>query len=1291
MSAPHSDDAAYAAQLQSQYDAEAAGAPAAAPAEAPRRRASFAERVSTAAAAAPAPAPAPEPKKRAFGIGRRTTPPERARSPSRSPSKPRSPSAPPSPAKPPAPLAKRPSKRELAEASAGARPPLQRNKSFHSHAKRSEEARLVVALAGHPEEADLLSATGLLPGIERLPLLYLLVPPPPHSGQGVLAQALEAGASPDELWNRILVSPSGDPLRAIDGERVGGNAMAELRWRDVLVNGRGALGENALHLCLRQTNVPVLRRLAKLLLTPGGIRGGGPLATAARVQKLANSAYEGAQHRGLSCLHLAVLANDLPILRALLRAGARLDGPVARGHFWYQSGNVYFGGSAIGLAASAGRANALAVLLAQPGAAAAASLADADPFAEAEIDGSRPSLSVRPLCTSGCTPLHCAVLHGRPREFGALIRGGAAPRVRNDWGQTPLVLAAEVGTPAVFCAAVRAAGVLMWDFGRCRRVRYALHEIEPLLSAHNDGFPSVLDELVLNRRADVLALPTPLAVLLHDKWLACGRWAALQHVVGLFLSMVLVLVALALATADQHDERFGPDGGCGPWHTNQTFDAWWTDLGHAMSESFAGRGSAAHRGSAVVVCLLAWSLLKLLLFVLRPLWVVSVPQSAILKLDRARRSQGRVRAALRWLKQRQPHTEATLAFVFVCLVIVSAALDPLIVPWAAAPLHCDIGASGGESAQRLVLGLTALVGVARAAALMTWIIPSFGKMVMRCRALAFGLLVPVAILLLCIVGGFTLALWSAAGVWEGDAAEEEMPPWSTLHGAAVRLALLLFLEGGADAAAGVQGGAPPAAAAILLCFLVPTMALVLLAVLAGALDYDHLHHQGADHASPDASWALHRADRLLRAERCLLGQLLKHRQWKCSSPAHKYVVSEIDKPTHTRGGAAASGVGVDDDGYDRDEDGDGVADGERVQTWFLEVEEVEDGERAGEWLPALPCGLESFLPMVRTSGLHRTGHGVHDDDFHATAVLAPPPPGDDDDDDDGPKGGAPASAPAAAESSWSDRTGHAPVTVAASSGGLTPRSAAATAAAEAATMAVASAMESSVRPLLQSHLEKMSQVASALPAGAESEAEAAAVLSGAPSLRAAVDALSARLDGMAGVGSTGGALSAAQEAQLGIALDGFLKKLVEQQDALLAQAEWPAALLKAHSTGHDMLRTLLGLLQEQLTGSAASYAGSVAGTPSRGLNGGSPARNGFQDRGLFGDERRVGDPPTAGTRVNPQRFGSPRSSAPLAAGVSLRSPRTSDSTFGSRFGSGGRARVYGVGSPGPAYGSAQRL
>ena len=268
-------------------------------------------------------------------------------------------------------------------ASAGARPPLQRNKSFHSHVKRSEEARLVVALAGHPEEADLLSATGCSPGSSGR-RLYLL-PPPPHSGQGVLAQALEAGASPDELWNCILVSPSATTRRRHRRRAGGRQRMAELRWRDVLVNGRGALGENALHLCLRQTNVPVLRRLAKLLLTPGGIRGGGPLATAARVQKLANSAYEGAQHRGLSCLHLAVLANDLPILRALLRAGARLDGPVARGHFWYQSGNVYFGGSAIGLAASAGRANALAVLLAQPGAAAAASLADADPFAEAEM------------------------------------------------------------------------------------------------------------------------------------------------------------------------------------------------------------------------------------------------------------------------------------------------------------------------------------------------------------------------------------------------------------------------------------------------------------------------------------------------------------------------------------------------------------------------------------------------------------------------------------------------------------------------------------------------------------------------------------------------------------------------------------------------------------------------------------------------------------------------------------------------------------------------------------------
>lgn len=320
----------------------------------------------------------------------------------------------------------------------------------------------------------------------RLPLLYMLVPPPSAVRQaceateeGALVAALRAG---DALnWSQpVRSTQSGEPLLAADRDRwLSGPADEPISWREAALHARGSLGEGLLHLCLRQSAEPGYRRLALLLLSPTE----GPF-DAAGVAQLARQQYEGRRHRGLSGLHLAALADDPELVRAVLRAGAAGAAPPrADGSFFYASPSLYFGGSPIGLAACAGCGAALAELLRQPEARAALRATDEGPLVgdlEAES---------RPLgfCVLGNSPLHCAVLRGRAEHLGAMVAAGASPSQRNAWGQTALSLAAERGDPAVFAAALQATASLLWDFGPHRRVRYPLLEVDPLLAPQNEA------------------------------------------------------------------------------------------------------------------------------------------------------------------------------------------------------------------------------------------------------------------------------------------------------------------------------------------------------------------------------------------------------------------------------------------------------------------------------------------------------------------------------------------------------------------------------------------------------------------------------------------------------------------------------------------------------------------------------------------------------------------------------------------------------------------------------------
>ena len=377
----------------------------------------------------------------------------------------------------------------------------------------------------------------------RLPLLYMLVPPPSAAAQqhaheaaeeGVLVAALRMAEArehkpgrlhlewemPHLEWEQPVCSTqTGAPLLAADRERwLGGSTSRPISWREAVLHARGALGESLLHLTLRRCaewqysleHRLEYRRLALLLLSPTE----GPL-DAAGVAQLAMQQHEG-QHegsplRGLASLHLAVLTDDPTLVRAVLHAGVTAAGGAsllshASGAFFYRSPEVYFGGSPIGLAACSGCTASLAELLTHPEARAALRATDAGPppppppprplqprsghaaGAEAGAEaGARPLGFSLGFCTAGNTALHCAVLRGRAGLVAPLVAAGASPRQRNAWGQSALSLAAEQGDPLVFAAVLRATATQRWGFGGSKRVHYPLLEIDTLLIPQNEA------------------------------------------------------------------------------------------------------------------------------------------------------------------------------------------------------------------------------------------------------------------------------------------------------------------------------------------------------------------------------------------------------------------------------------------------------------------------------------------------------------------------------------------------------------------------------------------------------------------------------------------------------------------------------------------------------------------------------------------------------------------------------------------------------------------------------------
>ena len=237
-------------------------------------------------------------------------------------------------------------------------------------------------------------------------------------------------------------------------------------WADVLLHGRGTVGETALHLCCL-LGTPPHQRLIRVLV---------PWLANQRVRDVdgeevcaLDASYMGQPYNGEVALHFAVVQQDLKLVKLLVEHGASVH-PHASGDFLYSNVNLYFGGTILGFAACLNN-QAIVDYLIEAG-------ADPNAVDKGPASSNRVQSKVHKGIVTGNSVLHCCVLHERNAMYRHLTtQHHAAVWTTNKRGDTPLLLATKVRSVKMAQAAMDAQRHTIWTFGPVTCLRYPLYEI----------------------------------------------------------------------------------------------------------------------------------------------------------------------------------------------------------------------------------------------------------------------------------------------------------------------------------------------------------------------------------------------------------------------------------------------------------------------------------------------------------------------------------------------------------------------------------------------------------------------------------------------------------------------------------------------------------------------------------------------------------------------------------------------------------------------------------------------
>ncbi|XP_066276923.1 transient receptor potential cation channel subfamily V member 5-like isoform X2 [Branchiostoma lanceolatum] len=304
------------------------------------------------------------------------------------------------------------------------------------------------------------------------------------------------------------------------------------QWREVCwdLEKRGSVGETILHLCFLN-GTQVHNELAKKLVYV--------------FPKLVNDIYVSEEYYGEAPLHMAIVGEDLGMVRYFVNHGAIVTERCCGNFFtpedqkgtredsleheWVKvsmetnyEGYTYWGEYPLTFAAC---------------------LEQKEMFNLLRKAGANPNLADN----NGNTVLHHMVIQDKPKMYNLALESGASPCIKNRQGLTPLTLASKLGRKKMFQHILETEREVYWTYGEVTCAAYNLTDLDTITPTGEINKRSALSLIIQGDKSKHLDMIDGLIYnLLRAKWKTYARYSFYQRFVAFLIYLIFLTAAFFL-------------------------------------------------------------------------------------------------------------------------------------------------------------------------------------------------------------------------------------------------------------------------------------------------------------------------------------------------------------------------------------------------------------------------------------------------------------------------------------------------------------------------------------------------------------------------------------------------------------------------------------------------------------------------------------------------------------------------------------------------------------------------